>query len=73
MPQFDLYSYSGQIFYTLLFFIIFYIIISKLLVPKLARVDKFRRKLSELTKNKKSKPTYYTDAISVVISHILKK
>ena len=72
MPQFDIYSYSGQVFFTLIFFVFFYLIVSKVLLPKLARTDKFRRKLLELAKNKKEKPTFYVDAISSLMTYILK-
>ena len=45
MPQFDAYSYSGQIFWTLLGFLFFYFFILNFYVVHFSEVFKMRQKL----------------------------
>jgi hypothetical protein len=45
MPQFDAYSYSGQIFWTLLGFFLFYFFILNFYVVHFSEVFKMRQKL----------------------------
>jgi Plant ATP synthase F0 len=45
MPQFDSYSFSGQIFWTLLGFFIFYFFVLNFYVVHLSEVVKMRQKL----------------------------
>lgn len=47
MPQFDFPSYLSQIFWFTIFFLVFFITVSKYLLPNLASTMKFRRKLKE--------------------------
>ena len=52
MPQFDFYSFPGQVFWTLLGFYFFYFFILKYYIVKFAEVIKMRQKLYYLTKLK---------------------
>ena len=45
MPQFDAYSYSGQIFWTLLGFFLFYFFVLNFYVVHFSEVFKMRQKL----------------------------
>jgi hypothetical protein len=45
MPQFDAYSFSGQIFWTLLGFFVFYFFILNVYVVHFSEVFKMRQKL----------------------------
>ena len=45
MPQFDAYSYSGQIFWTLFGFLVFYFFILNFYVVHFSEVFKMRQKL----------------------------
>jgi len=45
MPQFDFYSFSGQIFWTLLGFFVFYFFILNVYVVHFSEVFKMRQKL----------------------------
>ena len=45
MPQFDSYSFSGQIFWTLLGFFVFYFFVLNFYVVHLSEVVKMRQKL----------------------------
>ena len=45
MPQFDSYSFSGQIFWTLLGFFVFYFFILNFYIVHLSEVVKMRQKL----------------------------
>ncbi len=45
MPQFDFYSFSGQTFWILVTFFIFYFVIVYFYLPNFSEVLKFRQKL----------------------------
>jgi F0F1-type ATP synthase membrane subunit b/b' len=53
MPQFDFYSYSIQIIWLFIFFILFYAIISFFYLPSFSEVLKIRNKLFIYVKNAK--------------------
>ena len=46
MPQFDFYSFSAQVFWSLSGFFVFYFFILRFYVRRIAEVFKFRKKLS---------------------------
>lgn len=52
MPQFDFYSFSTQVFWTLLGFLLFYFFILKYYIVKFAELFKIRQKLYHLNKIK---------------------
>ena len=52
MPQFDFYSFPGQVFWTLLGFLFFYFFILKYYIVKFSEVIKMRQKLYFLVKFK---------------------
>ena len=64
MPQFDSYSFSVQVFWSLLGYLFFYFFILKFYLSNFSEMFKFRQKLINIysTNNNTSKPTnYYLD------------
>ena len=57
MPQFDSYSFSGQVFWSILGYYFFYFFILKFYLSNFSEMFKFRQKLINcyLTKNNKNK------------------
>ena len=45
MPQFDFYSFSGQVFWSLAGFFVFYFFVLRFYVTEISKVFKFRKKL----------------------------
>ena len=45
MPQFDFYSFSGQVFWSLTGFFVFYFFVLRFYVTEISKVFKFRKKL----------------------------
>jgi F0F1-type ATP synthase membrane subunit b/b' len=45
MPQFDFYSFSGQVFWSLSGFFVFYFFVLRFYVTGISKVLKFRKKL----------------------------
>lgn len=76
MPQFDFYSFSTQVFYVLLGFIVFHFFILNYIIISYAQVLKLRQKLFDtflLTKvvsGVKAKKTY--DSIFVFFFNVFK-
>jgi F0F1-type ATP synthase membrane subunit b/b' len=52
MPQFDFYSFSTQVFWSLLIFYIFYFVFTQIYLPKISEVLKLREKRKTLKENK---------------------
>ena len=66
MPQFDFYSFPGQVFWTLLGFLFFYFFILKYYIVKFAEVIKMRQKLYYLTKHKINNIDLYKKSIYTI-------
>jgi hypothetical protein len=45
MPQFDFYSFSGQVFWSLTGFFVFYFFVLRFYVTEISKVFKYRNKL----------------------------
>jgi len=70
MPQFDFYSFSTQVFYVLLGFVVFHFLILNYVVVSYAQVLKLRQKLANVYLGnklsvKKAKKTVYDSVIFV--------
>lgn len=50
MPQFDFYAFSGQVFWSILLFFLFYFVFTQIYLPKIAEVLKLREKRKTLKK-----------------------
>jgi F0F1-type ATP synthase membrane subunit b/b' len=48
MPQFDFYSFSTQVFWSLAIFFIFYFMVTQIYLPRIAEVLKLREKRKQL-------------------------
>jgi hypothetical protein len=53
MPQFDFYSFSGQVFWTLLGFFIFYFFVLRFYLTSFSEMFKMRQKLLTAYRNEK--------------------
>ena len=51
MPQLDIVTYSGQVFWLLVVFFVFYTIVIKQVLPMLARILKARQKKLEVSRS----------------------
>jgi len=58
MPQFDLYTYSGQTFYIIIGFFFFFFFFFQFYTVSFARILKTRNKLSLLNKKKNNITVY---------------
>lgn len=70
MPQFDLYCFCTQVFWTCVLFLSFYAIMLKFYLPKFALALKLREKRKSLLKAsnslKASKPCLYSSYIACI-------
>jgi lipid-A-disaccharide synthase-like uncharacterized protein len=73
MPQFDLYSFSSQVFWTLLGFSFFYFFTLKFYLVQLAEVLKMRQKLLTAYSKKKKGSTEPLDILSHFLGPLFKK
>jgi|TARA_E500000331_G_C17169378_1_gene675370 hypothetical protein len=51
MPQFDFYSFSGQVFWSLSGFFVFYFFVLRFYVAEISKVVKYRKKLATMFKS----------------------
>lgn len=54
MPQFDFFSFSTQVFWSLLIFYTFYFVFTQIYLPKISEVLKLREKRKALKENKEN-------------------
>jgi len=70
MPQFDFYSFSGQIFWSLTGFFVFYFFILRFYISGMAKVFKFREKLLSIAgveNVNRKKSAIYEGILSTVV------
>ena len=72
MPQFDFYSFSSQVFWSLSGFFIFYFFILRFYLPNLSEVLKFRKKLTSTYNNNLSSNNVVSKYDSILLTQITK-
>lgn len=72
MPQFDSYSYSGQVFWTLIGFYLFYFFVLNYYIVHFSEVFKMRQKLISFCSVEKKETLKFMDAFSPFLHAIFK-
>lgn len=73
MPQFDSYSYSGQVFWTLVGFYLFYFFVLNFYLVQFSEVFKMRQKLINFYSQEKKETLEFIDVFSPFLHAIFKK
>ena len=70
MPQFDFYSFSGQVFWSLTGFFVFYFFVLRFLISGISQISKIREKFSSISgieNVNRKKSAIYEGLLSTVV------
>jgi hypothetical protein len=73
MPQFDFYSFSGQVFWTLLGFFIFYFFVLRFYLTGFSEMFKMRHKLLTACRNEKQDSSTSANPFLPFLATLFKK
>lgn len=73
MPQFDIFTYSSQVFCVLLGYFLFYFLILNFYLVQVSEVIKMRQKLLATYSKKRAKADESADLLSYFLRAVLKK